>query len=41
MGILHPSLWDMISVGMGAGQPKTPCGTPMSITSHIRKMGLH
>ena len=33
MGIPHPWSWDGISAGTGVGQPKTPCGTPMSITT--------
>ncbi len=33
VGILHLSSWDGNSAGMGAGQTKTPCGTPVSITT--------
>ena len=32
-GFLHPWSRDRNSAGMGANQPKTPHGTPMSITS--------
>lgn len=39
MGILHPWSRDGISVGMGAGQPKTPRRTPVSITSVFKGAG--